>query len=81
MRDERRGHAEHMGVKSNACKVLVGKSERSRVLGTSRHSCEDSIQLDVREIGWKIIYCSHVSQGTNSFKHVMNLQVLYNEEN
>jgi len=44
------GHAEHMGVKSNAYKVLVEKSERSRVLGRLRHTCEDSIKLDIREI-------------------------------
>jgi hypothetical protein len=78
MRDERNGDAEHMGVKSNAYKILV---EMSRVLGRLRHRCEDNIKLDVREIGWWVIYCSHVSQGTNCFKHVMKLQVLYNAEN
>jgi hypothetical protein len=44
------GHAEHMVVKSNVCKVLVEKSERSRVLARLRHRCEDSIKLDVTEI-------------------------------
>jgi hypothetical protein len=70
------GHTEQMEVKSNAYKVLVEKSERSRVLGRLRHRCEDSIKLDVREIWWRVIYCSHVSWGTHSFKHVSNFQVL-----
>jgi hypothetical protein len=73
MRDERSGDAERMGVKSNVCKILI---ERSRVLGRLRHRCEDCIKLDVREIGWWVVYCSHVSQCTNSFKHVMKHQVL-----
>jgi hypothetical protein len=53
MRDERSEDAEHVGVKSNACKILV---ERSKVLERPRHRCDDSIKLDVRETGWWAIY-------------------------
>jgi len=45
------GHAEHMGVKSNAYKVLVEKSERSRVLVRLRHRCEDSLNWMLENYG------------------------------
>jgi hypothetical protein len=39
-----------MGVKRNACRVLVG-SQKERSLGRPRHRYEDNIKIDLREIG------------------------------
>jgi len=35
-----------------ACRVLVGRSEGKRLLGTSRHRWEDNIKMDLQEVGW-----------------------------
>jgi hypothetical protein len=40
------------GDKRNAYRILVGKPEGKRSLGRSRHRWEDSIKIDLREIGW-----------------------------
>jgi hypothetical protein len=41
-----------MGEKRNAFKILVGKPERKRPLERPRHSWDDYIRMDLREIGW-----------------------------
>jgi hypothetical protein len=45
------GHIARMKAKLNAYKVLVGKPERKGPLGRSRHSREDNIKMDLKEIG------------------------------
>jgi hypothetical protein len=40
-----------MEEKRNACRTLVGKPEQKRPLGTPRRWWEDSIKMDLREIG------------------------------
>jgi hypothetical protein len=41
-----------MGAKSNAYRILVGKSEGKRPLGRPRRRWVDNIKLDLREIEW-----------------------------
>jgi hypothetical protein len=45
-------HVARMGVKRNAYRILVVKPEGKRPLGRPRHSWEDNIKMDLREIGW-----------------------------
>jgi hypothetical protein len=45
------GHVARMGDKRNAYKILVVKPEGKRSLGRHRHSWEDNIKMDIREIG------------------------------
>jgi hypothetical protein len=40
-----------MGEGRGVYRVLVGKPEGKRPLGRPRHSCEDNIKMDLREIG------------------------------
>jgi hypothetical protein len=42
----------HMGERRGAYRALVGKPAGRRPLGRSRHRWEDSIKMDIREIGW-----------------------------
>jgi hypothetical protein len=41
-----------MGAKRNAYKILVGKPERKRSLGSRRRGCMHNIKIDLREIEW-----------------------------
>jgi hypothetical protein len=40
------------GEKRNAYRIFVGKPERMRPIGRPRRRWEDSIKMDLREIGW-----------------------------
>jgi hypothetical protein len=40
------------GEKRNAHRILVGTPEGKRPLGRPRHSWENNIRMDLREIGW-----------------------------
>jgi hypothetical protein len=44
------GRVARMGEGRGVYRVLVGRSEGKRQLGRRRHSCEDNIKLDLREI-------------------------------
>jgi hypothetical protein len=46
------GHVAHMGEERNVYRVLMGKPEGKRPLGSPRHRWEDGIRMDLREIGW-----------------------------
>jgi hypothetical protein len=46
------GHVARMGEKRGAHRVLVGKPEGKRPLGRPRLRWEDSIKMDVQEVGW-----------------------------
>jgi hypothetical protein len=50
--DEMGGACSTHGEKRNACRNLVGKPEGKRSLGKPRRKWEDSIKMDLREIGW-----------------------------
>jgi hypothetical protein len=41
-----------MGVKRNACGILVGKPEGKRPLGRPRRRWVDNIKMNLRELGW-----------------------------
>jgi hypothetical protein len=45
------GHVARMGEERKVYKVLVGKPEGKRPLGRPRHTWEDGIRMDLREIG------------------------------
>jgi hypothetical protein len=46
------GQVECMGVKRNACRILVGRSGGKRPLGRLRHRWWDNIKMDLKEIRW-----------------------------
>jgi len=41
-----------MGDKRGACRVLVGRPEGKRPLGSPRHGWEDNIKVYLQEVGW-----------------------------
>jgi hypothetical protein len=48
------GHTARMVERRNVYRVLVGKPEGKRPLGSSRRRWEDGIKMDIREIGWGV---------------------------
>jgi hypothetical protein len=40
------------GLKTNAYRIVVRKSDGKRPLGRPRRRWEDNMRLDLREIGW-----------------------------
>jgi hypothetical protein len=41
-----------MEEKRNECRILVGRAEGKRPLGTPRCRCADNIKIDLRDIEW-----------------------------
>jgi hypothetical protein len=53
-----------MGKRRGRYRVLAGKRERRRPLGRHMHRWEDSIKMDVVEVGWECgVYRSVSRQG------------------
>jgi hypothetical protein len=46
------GHVARMGEGSTVYRVLVGKPEGERPLGSPRRRWEDGIKMDLKETGW-----------------------------
>jgi len=46
-------HVGCMGEVRNAYNIFIGKSEGKRLCGKHRHRWEDSIRMDLREVGQK----------------------------
>jgi hypothetical protein len=46
------GHVARIGEKRNAYRILLGKPEGKRPLGSPRRTWVDNIKMDRREIGW-----------------------------
>ena len=73
------GHVAHMEQFRNAYRVLVGKPERKKPLGSPRRRWEDNIKMDLREVGcdlgdW-IALAEDRDQWRAYVRAVMNLRV------
>jgi hypothetical protein len=69
-----------MGEKRNVSRLLVGKPEGKRPLGSPRHRWIDNIKLDLLEIGLSVVDWIELVQDRYRWRalvnSVMNLQVL-----
>jgi hypothetical protein len=68
-----------MGKKMTAYRILVGKPEEKRPLGTPRQKWVDNIKMYLREIGWDGMGWIDLAQDRDQWRAlvntVMNLQV------
>jgi hypothetical protein len=68
-----------MGEGRGAYRILVGRPEGRRPLGRPRHRWEDSIKMDLQEVGWGGIDWIDMAQDRDRWQAlvnaVMNLQV------
>jgi hypothetical protein len=49
-----------MGEKRNECKILIGKCERKRTLGRTRHRLEGNIKMDFNIMSPGVFKCLNV---------------------
>jgi hypothetical protein len=54
------------GAKRNAYNILVGKPERKRPLGRTRHRWVNNIKMDLREKEWDGMDWTHLTQHRDS---------------
>jgi hypothetical protein len=52
-----------MGEKRVAYRILVGRPEGRRPLGRPRRGWEDSIKMDLQEVGWVDMNWIELAQG------------------
>ena len=68
-----------MGGGRVACRVLVGRPEGKRLVGTPRRRWEDNIEIDLQEVGWEGMDWIELAQDSDRWRAlvnaVMNLRV------
>jgi hypothetical protein len=73
------GHVARMGEGRGAYRILVGRPEGRRPLGRPRRRWEDSIKMDLQEVGWGAMDWIDMAQDRNRWRAlvcaVMNLRV------
>ena len=62
------GHVAHMGEGRGVHRVLVGKPEGKRPLGRPRHRWEDTIKMDLQEVGGGCGDWMELAQDRNSWR-------------
>jgi len=74
-----------MGERRGVYRVLVRKPKGKRLLGRPRHRWEDTIKMDIQEVGWGVMDWIDLAQDGDSWRAllnaVINLQVPQNAGN
>jgi hypothetical protein len=61
-----------MGERRGVYRVFVGKPEGKRPLGRLRHRWEDTIKMDIQEVGWGVVDWIDLAQDRNSWWALVN---------
>jgi hypothetical protein len=61
------------GANRNAYRILVGKSEGKRPLGRPRRRFQDNIRVNLKEIGWVLMYWVDPFQDGDQWKALANM--------
>jgi hypothetical protein len=73
------GNVARIGAKMDSYRILVGRPEEKRPLGSSRCRWVDNIKMDSREIGGGGMDCIHLTEARDQWRAlvntVMNLRV------
>jgi hypothetical protein len=60
------------GEKRNAYRILVGKPEGKRPLGSPRRRWEDNIKIDLRDVEWVGMNWIHLAQDMDQCRALVN---------
>jgi hypothetical protein len=66
------GHVARMGEKRNAYRLLVGKTEGKRPLGTPRRRWVDNIRMDLGEVEWGNVDWIGLAKDRNRLRSLVN---------
>jgi hypothetical protein len=66
------GYVARMGEKRNAYRLLVGKPEGRRPLGTPRRRWMDNIRMDLVEVGWGDVDWIGLARDMDSWRVLVN---------
>jgi hypothetical protein len=61
-----------IGKKRKAYRLLVGKPEGKRLLGSPRRGCVDDIKMDLREIVWSGVDWIGLAQDRDRWRALVN---------
>jgi hypothetical protein len=60
------------GEKRNACRIDVGKPERTRQLERSNYGWENNIKMGFRELGWDSMGSINLAQNRDQSRVLLN---------
>jgi hypothetical protein len=66
------GYVARMGAKRNAYRLLLGKPEGKRPLGSPRHRWVGNIRIDLGEVGWSNVDWIDLAQDRNRWRALVN---------
>jgi hypothetical protein len=66
------GHVARRGEKKNAYRLLVGKPEGKRPLGSPRRRWVDNIRMDLEEVGWGDVDWIGLAKDRNRWRTLVN---------
>jgi hypothetical protein len=66
------GHVARMGVKRNACRLLVGNPKGKGPLGRSRRRWVDNIRMVLGKVGWSDVDWIGLAQDRNRWRALVN---------
>jgi hypothetical protein len=69
------GHVERIGVKRNACRLLVGNREGTRTIRIPRCKCVDNIKIDLEEIGCGDMDWIGLAQDRDKWRTLVNMVI------
>jgi hypothetical protein len=64
-----------IGDRESANRVLVGRLRGKRTLGRSRHNWDDNINIDIQEVGWRVMDFIVVAQDRDRW-HALFIAVM-----
>ena len=67
-------HVTRVAYKRGAYRILVGKPEGRRSLGRPRHTWKGNFEMDLQEVGWRVINWIQLAQDRDRWRVLVNTE-------